>query len=95
MITDDVVDEILAQRLNAYYAGKNANDIVADLQKKYSAETWTADEFETVFSVRVFKAPIVHVVRRRDGVSGTLAYIDTPRIYFSFVPDNYSSSNSD
>ncbi len=92
MITDDVINEVLAQRLNEYYAGKPEKDIVTDLQKKYNAETWNAEEFDELFSVRIFKSPLVHVVRRKDGVRGTLAYIDDPRIYFSFIPDNYANS---
>lgn len=92
MITDDVVDEILAQCLNDYYAGKPENDIVADLQKKYNVETWNAEEFDKLFSIRIFKSPLVHVVRRKDGVCGTIAYIDKPRIYFAFIPDNYANS---
>lgn len=92
MTTDDVVDRILAQRLNAYYAGKPPDDIVADLRKKYAAETWTPEEFETLFSVSAFKSPLVHVVRRQDGVCGTVAYINKPRIYFSFIPDTYGNA---
>lgn len=92
MKTPDVADEVLAQCLNDYYAEKPKTDIIADLQKKYDTETWDAREFEDLFSVCIFKSPLVHVVRRKDGVRGTLAYIDNPRIYFSFMPDNYANS---
>lgn len=91
MITDVEIDELLAQRLDEYYAGKKETDIVNDLQKKYATETWTEAEFTKLFSIHVFKKPLAHVVRRKDGIRGTVAYIDKPRVYFMFIPDNYAT----
>lgn len=49
--------------------------------------TWDTDEllrdFEVLFA---FRAPLVVVRRRSDGVMGTLEFRHSPRVYFDFVP---------
>lgn len=47
---------------------------------------WTSEELRRDFEVIGFQAPYVMVRRRSDGVEGTLEFVHSPRIYFSFVP---------
>jgi hypothetical protein len=39
------------------------------------------------FTVVGFAAPYVVVVRKSDGVKGTLEFTHRPRVYFDFQPD--------
>jgi hypothetical protein len=49
--------------------------------------TWTTEALQADFAVKGFAAPFVVVQRRSDGALGTLEFTHSPRIYFSFVPD--------
>ena len=49
--------------------------------------TWTTEELQRDFTVVSFAAPFVVVVRKADGVRGTLQFNHNPRIYFGFVPE--------
>ena len=49
--------------------------------------SWTTDEMTAVYEVEGFLAPYVIVRRRADGVSGTLMFRHSPRIYFGWSPD--------
>lgn len=39
------------------------------------------------FDVQGFRAPFVVVVRRSDGVRGTLLFTHNPRYYFNWIPE--------
>jgi hypothetical protein len=45
-------------------------------------ETWDTDALMRDFEVVGFLAPYVQVVRRADGVKGTLEFRHSPRVYF-------------
>lgn len=90
MITDEAVNQLIAQRLNTYYAGKEKEHVITDLRKKYADDVWTEEEFDQQFGVQFFDNPVVHVIRRADGLRGTVAYIADPRVYFSFIPQTSS-----
>ena len=45
---------------------------------------WTAEELLREFTVIRFVPPYVLVVRKSDGVRGTLEFTDRPRVYFAF-----------
>lgn len=47
-------------------------------------QVWDTDEMTRAFSVRGFMAPFVGVVRKSDGVKGTLTFQHYPRFYFDF-----------
>lgn len=50
-------------------------------------KTWTTDQLTAEFSVISFLAPFVHVVRKADGVRGTMMFRHSPRVYYGFEPD--------
>jgi hypothetical protein len=45
----------------------------------------TTDEMLALFTVVAFSAPLVIVIRKSDGVKGTLQFSHSPRRYFDFV----------
>ena len=49
--------------------------------------TWTTNQLTEEFSVLSFVAPFVVVVRKSDGVKGSLEFTHSPRTYFNFVED--------
>lgn len=50
-------------------------------------ERWTTDELRDAFDVIGFMAPFCVVVRKADGVKGSLEFTHSPRVYFNFVAD--------
>jgi hypothetical protein len=56
----------------------------ADMAK--AEEKWTTDEVRELFDVIGFMAPFVVVIRKSDGVKGSLMFNHDPRVYFNFVP---------
>jgi hypothetical protein len=80
-------DQLLVASLRKYYAGYTEDAARKDLENKYGA-VWDDKELLTAFGVQVFDGPLVHVIRRADGARGTVAFIDTPRLYFAFAPDS-------
>lgn len=47
-------------------------------------QTWTTQSLQEDFVVEAFSAPYVEVVRKSDGVRGTLEFTHSPRVYFGF-----------
>jgi hypothetical protein len=68
------------ERINAQMAERE------DLEGKYG-QVWDTKQLREEFTVHAFLAPFVHVTRKLDGVSGTLAFQHMPRFYFSFEPE--------
>ena len=50
-------------------------------------ETMTTSEVQELYTVEAFAAPLVIVVRKSDGVRGTLEFVHSPRVYFGFKPE--------
>ena len=50
-------------------------------------QVWDTQELGDGFEVVGFAAPFVVVVRKSDGVKGSLAFQHSPRFYFGFVAD--------
>ena len=50
-------------------------------------QVWNTQELAREFEVIGFAAPFVVVIRRSDGVKGSLAFKHEPRFYFGFVAD--------
>jgi hypothetical protein len=48
---------------------------------------WTNDELLDQFEVSHFDPPCVHVIKKANGQRGTVAFIDSPRLYFAFQPE--------
>lgn len=51
-----------------------------DTQKK----TWDTKQLQEDFKVVGFQAPFVVVVRKADGIKGSLQFTHAPRVYFNF-----------
>jgi hypothetical protein len=58
-----------------------AADLAAD-----DGPRWDTAALRRDFEVIGFTAPFVTVIRRADGVRGTLEFVDRPRWYFDFIP---------
>lgn len=86
-------DQLLVASLRKYYAGYTEDAAREDLENKYGT-VWDDKELLTAFGVHVFDGPLVHVIRRADGVRGTVAFIDTPRLYFAFAHDSTSDERN-
>jgi hypothetical protein len=78
--------QLLVVTLREYYEDKNPAEVRADLEQKYGT-VWDDKELLDNFGVQFFDGPIVHVISRIDGVPGTVGFIDKPRLYFAFIPD--------
>ena len=52
----------------------------------YDGQLWDTQELQDEFNVLGFAAPFVVVVRKSDGVRGTLTFTHSPRVYFDFTP---------
>ena len=51
-------------------------------------QQWTTKELQEEFTVVGFSCGFVVVIRKVDGVKGTLDFDHSPRIYFGFQPAN-------
>ena len=69
--------------LAAQYAHMDQAAARATLAKTHNP-VWTNEELLDLFEVSHFDPPYAHVIRKIDGVRGTVAFIDTPRLYFAF-----------
>ena len=49
--------------------------------------TWTTETLQRDFTVLGFLAPFVVVVRKVDGVKGSLLFQHRPRVYFGWTED--------
>jgi len=50
-------------------------------------QVWTTTELSIDFEVIGFSAPLVVVLRKSDGVIGSLFFQHSPRFYYGFEPD--------
>jgi hypothetical protein len=89
-LQEHVDDQTLANILNTQYARADIDATCAALSAAgYSV--WTNEQLLADFEVEMFEPPYVRVIRKQDGVRGTVAFIDSPRVYFYFKP----STNND
>ena len=79
--TTENVRRELTRELNAAPKGR------AELEAQHG-EVWNTDELQRDFEVKGFAAPFVVVVRKSDGVGGSLVFQHAPRFYFAFSPIN-------
>lgn len=84
-IRDGIDDTGLIALLNNQYNRKPQDEVRAALTRNGHA-AWSNEELLDEFEVEIFHPPYVTVIRKRDGVRGTVAFVDTPRVYFHFCP---------
>ena len=51
------------------------------------SKQWDTAELQNDYRVIGFSSPYVVVVRKSDGVRGTLQFTHAPRVYFDFVAE--------
>lgn len=68
-------------------ARRGPDEIRAVLQDQYGEQVWDSAQLLDTFEVSHFTPPYVHVIRKADGVRGTVAFNDDPRFYFAFRPE--------
>jgi hypothetical protein len=72
--------------LAAQYSHMDQGEARTALERLHNP-VWTNDELMERFELSHFEPPFVHVIRKTDSVRGTVAYIDSPRLYFAFQPE--------
>lgn len=78
----NVFRAVLEDRINQIGVG----ELREELSEIYSGGVWTSEELLAEYEISHFDPPYVYVIRKRDGIRGTVAYIESPRLYFSFIP---------
>lgn len=56
------------------------------IHESYRGPVWDTAGMQEEFTVQGFAAPFVVVMRKADGVRGTLTFVHHPRVYFDFTP---------
>ncbi len=77
--TEEIRKE-LVHEINQHSQSRDA------LENAYG-QVWDTTELARDFEVKGFAAPFVVVVRKSDGVIGSLMFQHTPRFYYAFRPD--------
>lgn len=80
----DPTEELRRERLVEINAEPGSREA---LEARYG-QVWDTSELTETFSVIGFMAPIVAVVRKSDGVKGSVEFQARPRLYFNFVTHN-------
>jgi hypothetical protein len=75
-----------ARILNAQYGNMPADAARAVLQRMHE-HVWDDAELHEIFDVGDVNPPFANVTRKSDGVRGSVAFIDSPRLYFAFHPE--------
>jgi hypothetical protein len=60
-------------------------EVRARLEKAHG-QVWDTEELQRDYTVTGFLAPFVGVVRKSDGVEGSMMFQARPRFYFGFEP---------
>ncbi|NDC10676.1 MAG: hypothetical protein EBZ75_15330 [Oxalobacteraceae bacterium] len=68
---------------------RGPDEIRTVLQEQYGEQVWNSEQLLDMFEVSHFEPPYVHVIRKVDGVRGTVAFNDDPRFYFAFRPEGF------
>lgn len=91
-LREHVDDQTLAHILNTQYARADLDATCAALSSTgYSV--WTNEQLLDEFEVEFFAPPYVTVIRKENGQRGTVAFIDSPRVYFYFKPFPNNDTN--
>lgn len=77
----DIINILAAQY--AHMTTEEAKEILA----RTNNQVWSNDELLELFEVSHFDPPYVHVIQKDNGMRGTVAFIDKPRLYFAFQPE--------
>ena len=89
-ISTDIGHVMLRNILKDQIDHRGLDEIRTVLREQYGEQVWTSEELLDAFEVSHFEPPYVHVIRKEDGVRGTVAFNDNPRFYFAFRPQGFS-----
>jgi len=62
----------------------NANPWSREALEAQYGKVWSTAEMSAEFTALGFAAPFIHVVRKSDGVRGSLEFQHMPRFYYGF-----------
>jgi len=85
--TEGVRREAIAMQQAAVKAVNNDEEVVRRIREKYS-DACNTHEFQKQYEAIGFMAPLVVVIRRSDGVKGSMEFLHDPRIYYRFVEES-------
>lgn len=78
--------QTLVHVLKDQLARRGVDDLRAAIETQYGEQVWSSAQLMEDFEVSHFEPPYVHVIRKTDGVHGTVVFNDDPRFYFAFKP---------
>jgi hypothetical protein len=78
--------QTIAAILSAQYGHLDSGELRAALEKNF--DVWNAEELEHEFNVFEHSALFANVVRKHDKQPGSVMFVDSPRLYFSFQPES-------
>lgn len=81
-----VDNAVIADLLGDRYARMERGEVRGELEELYG-QVWSEDQLQEQFDVQSLEPPYAHVVRKADGVSGTVACVHQHRFYFLFKPE--------
>ena len=90
----DPARQTLIHVIHDQFAHRDVADIRHALETQYGEQTWNSEQLLATFEVSHFDPPYVHVIRKSDGVTGTVAFNDNPRFYFAFKPDEVADESA-
>jgi len=64
----------------------NGNPQMRESLERAYGQVWDTAELARDFAVEGFAAPFVVVIRKADGVKGSLQFQHSPRFYYAFQP---------
>lgn len=76
-------DDTAAVRKAMVESGVPQADLAAE-----KGQTWDTDQLRADFEVLSYMAPFVIARRRSDGVTGSLEFTHSPRVYFGWKPES-------
>lgn len=83
----DLTNDIVALIFKHQFAHLDSGELRAALEDYYGeGRVWNSEELLQHFEVSHFEPPYVHVISKTDGIRGTVAFNDEPRLYFAFTP---------
>jgi hypothetical protein len=82
----DHARQTLINVIHDQFKNRDIEELREVLEKQYGEPLWNAEQLLELFEVSHFDPPYVHVIRKADGVAGTVAFNESPRFYFSFKP---------
>lgn len=83
----------VTKMLAAQYSHMGLEEAKAALERLHDP-VWTNDELLEQFEVSHFDPPYVHVVKKANGQRGTIAFVDSPRLYFAFQPEETNDAGT-